>query len=306
MKFKILFSTLIFVILFSYVTFAQLTILSGPKQGSYHSFGEDIVSVTDPKPGNTFVNEVTSGAAYNYNQLIDPESPYKFALIQSDYLYYMQALDNRDNTEKTKPIKVIFPLAHEEIHIVTKAKSGLTKLQDLGKTKNGDQKIIVAIGTQDQGTYATANLIKDRSQIFWASRNIHFDDVMHELFMDRIDAFVMVGSAPLKKLDVNPQALAEEIALIELNNFNDWAKYYDNDTIYSNDYKWLEKDVPTFSVRTLLVVNESKLSDADKQTVNALKNGIMNHFDELKSDGHPKWKEVDLFDWTDSDWPMYK
>jgi len=306
MKFKNLLSTIIFVFLFSLVSFAQFTILSGPEQGSYHTFGEDIVSVTGPEPGNTFVNEVTSGAAFNYNQLIDPESPYKFALIQSDYLYYMQALDNRDNTENTKPIKVILPLAHEEIHIVTKASSGLTKLQDLGNLKNGDQKYNVAIGTKDQGTYATANLIKDRSQIYWASRNIHFDDVMHELFMDRIDAFVMVGSAPLQKLDVNPQALIEEIALIELNNFNDWAKYYDNDTIYTTDYKWLEKDVPTFCVRTLLVVNESKLTDADKQAIHSLKNGVMNNFDKLKSEGHPKWKEVDLFDWTDGDWPMYK
>ena len=288
------------------MTFAQYTILSGPEQGSYHRFGEDIVSVTGPEPGNTFVNEATAGAAYNFEQLIDPESPYKIALIQSDYLYYMQALDNRDNIEKTKPIKVVLPLANEEIHIVTKASSGLTKLQDLGNLKNGDQKYNVAIGTQDQGTYATANLIKDRSQIYWASRNIHFDDVMHELFMDRIDAFFMVGSAPLQKLDLNPQALIEEIALIELENFNDWAKYYDNDTIYTTDYKWLDKDVPTFSVKTLLVVNESKLTDADKQSINQLKRSIMNGFDKLKTTGHPKWKEVDLFDWTDSDWPMYK
>lgn len=306
MKFKNLLSTIIFVFLFSLATFAQYTILSGPEQGSYHRFGEDIVSVTGPEPGNTFVNEVTAGAAYNFDQLIDPESPYKIALIQSDYLYYMQALDNRDNIEKTKPIKVVLPLANEEIHIVTKASSGLTKLQDLGNLKNGDQKYNVAIGTQDQGTYATANLIKDRSQIYWASRNIHFDDVMHELFMDRIDAFFMVGSAPLQKLDVNPQALIEEIALIELEDFNDWAKYYDNDTIYTTDYKWLEKDVPTFSVKTLLVVNESKLTDADKQSINQLKRSIMNGIDKLKTTGHPKWKEVDLFDWTDSDWPMYK
>ncbi len=306
MNIRGLFSTLVSIVLFSSITFAQLTILSGPEQGSYHRFGEDIVSVTGPEPGNTFVNEVTAGAAYNFDQLIDPESPYKIALIQSDYLYYMQALDNRDNSEKSKPIKVVLPLANEEIHIVTKASSGLTKLQDLGNLKNGDQKINVAIGTQDQGTYATANLIKDRSQIYWASRNIHFDDVMHELFMDRIDAFFMVGSAPLQKLDVNPQALIEEIALIELEDFNDWAKYYDNDTIYTTDYKWLEKDVPTFSVKTLLVVNESKLTDADKQSINQLKRSIMNSIDKLKTTGHPKWKEVDLFDWTDSDWPIYK
>ncbi len=306
MKFKTLFSTLISIVLFSSMTFAQLTLLTGPEQGSYYRFGQDIVSVIGSDPGNAIFNQVTSGAAYNFNQLIDPNSSYKIALIQSDYLYYMQALDYRDNLEKTKPIKVVLPLANEEIHIVTKANSDLKKLQDLGKMKNGDQRMNVAIGTQDQGTYATANLIKDRSQIFWASRNIHFDDVMHELFMDRIDAFIMVGSAPLQKLDLNPQALIEEIALIELENFNDWAKYYDNDTIYTTDYKWLETNVPTFSVKTLLIVNESKLTEDDKKAIHKLKMGIQNKFDILKETGHPKWKEVDLFDWTDSEWPMYK
>jgi len=306
MKLKILFSTLISTILLSSITFAQLTLLSGPEQGSYHRFGQDIVTVIGLEPSTAIINQVTAGAAYNFNQLVDPDSPNKIALIQSDYLYYMQALDNRDNADKTKPIKVVLPLANEEIHIVTKANNGLTKLQDLGNLKEGDTKINVAIGTQDQGTYATANLIKDRSQIFWASRNIHFDDVMHELFMDRIDAFVMVGSAPLQKLDLNPQALIEEIALIELENFNDWAKYYDNDTIYTTDYKWLEKDVPTFSVKTLMVVNEAKLTEDDKNAINKLKNGILNNFDRLKAIGHPKWKEVDFNDWTDSEWPMYK
>ena len=306
MKLKNIILTILSVIVLSCVTFAQLTLLSGPEQGSYYRFGQDIASVIGSDPGNAIFNQVTSGAAYNFNQLVDPKSPFKVALIQSDYLYYMQALDNRDNAEKTKPIKVVLPLANEEIHIVTKANSGLKKLQDLGNLKNGDQRIKVAIGTQDQGTYATANLIKDRSQIFWASRNIHFDDVMHELFMDRIDAFIMVGSAPLQKLDFNPQALIEEIALIELENFNDWAKYYDNDTIYATDYKWLETNVPTFSVKTLLIVNESKLTEDDKKAIHKLKIGILNNFDILKETGHPKWKEVNLNDWTDSDWPMYK
>ncbi len=281
------------VILFSSsYTFAQLTILSGPKQASYFQFVEDISKVLN----GDVINRASSGAAYNYSQLVDPKSPVKIAMMQSDYLYYAQMMDNRRNTNTTNSLKVILPLAHEEIHIVTKKVSNLHKLQDLDS-------LIVAIGTKDQGTYATANVIKDRSGITWKSRNIHFAEALKEFLMDRVNAFMIVGSAPIDKLDLNPQAMVEEIALVELDDFNDWAKYYNNDTIYAEDYKWLEKDVPTFCVRNVLIVNEAKLTDADKAAITKMVIGIKNNYDVLKAEGHPKWKEIDFDDWSDSDWP---
>ena len=79
---------------------------------------------------------------------------------------------------------------------------------------------------------------------------------------------------------------------MELDDFNGWAKYYENDTIYRSEYKWLDKDIPTFGVRTLLIVNESKLTSADKQTVAAIKSGIIQNLDLLRQQGHPKWKKV--------------
>jgi len=288
------------------MAFSQLTILSGPEQASYYTFAQDIVNVVSPELGTPLINEATSGAAYNFQQLSDPNSPVKIALIQSDYLYYMQARDNRDNTEKTSHIKVLLPMANEEIHFVTKKNSGLTKLQDLGKVNPGDRGKVVAIGTTDQGTYATANLIKDRSKVYWTSRNIHFEQALKELYSDKIDAFVIVGSAPIMKLNMNPLAMVEELAFIPLTDFNGWAKYYDNDTIFASDYKWLEEDVPTFGVRTLLVVNEQKLTDDEKNKVKKIKLLIENRFDELKANGHPKWKEMDFTNWRADDWPFFK
>jgi len=284
---------LLAVVLFtSSQVFAQLTILSGPKQASYYQFVDDISRVSN----GDVVNQASSGAAYNFSQLVDPKSPIKIAMMQSDYLYYAQMMDSRNNSNKTNSLKVILPLAHEEIHVVTKKASNLNKLQDLDS-------LIVAIGTKDQGTYATANVIKDRSGITWKSRNIHFVEALQELMMDRINAFMIVGSAPISKLDLNPQAMQEEISLVELNNFKDWAKYYDNDTIYSTDYKWLEKDVPTFAVRNVLIVNEAKLTDADKVAITKMVNDIKNNYDVLKANGHPKWKEIDFDNWSNSDWP---
>jgi len=275
--------------------YAQMTILSGPKQASYFQFVDDIAKVLDGE----VVNQSSSGAAFNYNQLVDPKSPVKLAMMQSDYLYYAQMMDNRNNTNKSNALKVVLPLANEEIHIVTKKVSNLTKLQDLDS-------LIVAIGTKDQGTYATANIIKDRSQVYWKSRNIHFVEALKELAMDRVNAFMIVGSAPIDKLNLNPQAMVDELSLVELRDFNNWAKYYDNDTIYTTDYKWVETDVPTFAVRTVLIVNEAKLTEKDKADLAKIVNGIKNKYDVLKAEGHPKWKEINFDDWESSDWPKYE
>lgn len=279
--------------------FGQMTILSGPEQGSYYVFVDNIKTVLEQEEGLQYINKSTGGAVYNYEQLIDPKSPAKIALIQADYLYYAQALDFRDNTEKTKVIKVVLPLANEEIHLVTGKGKGLTRLDEM-------EKKIVAIGDKNQGTYATANFIKEKSQVYWSSRNTPFSQALNDLYMGRIDAFFFVGSAPVEKLQVNPAVMVDGLALIEMNDINNWAKYYIPDTIYTTDYAWLEKDVPTYSVKTVMIVNEAKLTEDDRVAITQLANGIKNQIDVLKVEGHPKWKEVDLYDWTDAQWPMYK
>lgn len=279
--------------------YGQITVLSGPKQASYFHFVDDMARVLNTDSETLVVNKETSGAAFNYDQLVNPKTPYKVALIQSDYLYYMQAMDMVNNTEKSSVLKVVLPLANEEIHVVSKKSLNIHKLQDLDS-------MTVAIGTKDQGTYATANLIKDRSKVYWKSRNIHFVDALKELAMDRIHAFMIVGSAPIEKLNINTTVLRDEPVIVELDNFNGWAKDYIVDTIYAKDYRWLNEDVPAYSVRTLMIVNEAKLNETEKAQVKQLMNGILNKYDVLKHEGHPKWKEVDFSDWNEADWPMMR
>ncbi len=299
MKTKISILILLFAVSATYSTFAQLTILTGPEQLTYYRFVEDLNTVIGGEDTKPFINRKSSGSADNFRQITDPESPYKVALIQEDYLYFMKAYDSRMNTEVTNSLKVIAPLANEEIHVVTTKESGIKKLQDL-------QKKIVAIGTKNMGTYATASLIKDKSKVAWSSRNIHFDQTLNALFMGQIDAFFIVGTAPIEKLNMNPKALSVPLDLVELNDFNGWAKYYNNDTIRTTDYMWLDHDVPTFNVKTLLIVNESKLTDEDKGELSELINELNANLAKLKEVGHPKWKEVNLQEWDAMDWPLYK
>jgi uncharacterized protein len=299
MKHKKSLLLLLMLLAFSSVVLGQMTILSGSKQATQYRFAEDIATIVAPSFDFKVVNKETNGSSDNFNQLIDPNNLYKLAIMQLDYLFYMQTHDMIMNTEKTKNLKVVVPLGNEQIHLVSKASKGLKGLQDLDKK-------VVAIGSSEQGTYTTASLIKDRSRVFWTSRNIHFDACLAALNTNEIDAFFIVSSAPVAKLDLNPQSMVDKLVLVPLEDFGEWAKYYMPDTIRKTDYRWLEQNVPTFSVGAVLVVNESKLSSADRDNIMKLKTAIQNKFEDLKTSGHPTWKQVDLMNWNESDWPLFK
>lgn len=295
---RLLLASLLFVTI-TFTSFAQLTILSGSKQSTQNHYVDDILKVVGPAVDFEIVNKNTLGSAYNLNQLADTSSPFKIGIVQADYLYYMQILDMRLNTEKTKNLKVIIPLGYDQIHLVTKESKGYKDLKEM-------EKKVVAIGSADQGSYSTANLIKERSGIFWTAKNTHFEDCVHALNNNDIDAFFVVNSAPIPKLDVNPQSMVDKLALVPLVNFNDWAKYYKPDTIHKGEYKWLDHDVPTFSVQELLIVNESKLSPEERDEVLKLRSTVQDKSAELRKSGHPKWDEINFHEWKESDWPLFK
>src|SRR4051812_9020045 len=98
--------TIAFLVLFafSFRAFAQMTILSGSKQATQYRLVQDMQTIFAPDVKIT--NKESSGSAYNFDQIADPSSPYKMAIIQADYLNYMQSQDMRLNTHKTEHMTV--------------------------------------------------------------------------------------------------------------------------------------------------------------------------------------------------------
>lgn len=299
MKFRTITLALAMTLIAFSQTFAQLTILSGPRDASYYQFVEDIRNVLAENNGVAIENRSTDGAAVNFQHLLDPESPHKIALMQADYLDYMNAVSRRDNITAINNIKVIVPLATEEIHLVTTKSKYLKNMHMLKES-------IVNIGDKTQGTYVTATFIKERSEIFWSSRNYHFDEALKELQLGNIDAFFIVGTAPMPKLDLHPDIMVDKLALVPLENFNGWADPYEAISITTSDYKWLEADVPTFGVKTVMIVNEAKLSDDEKDQLRKMVASLRELHPALIGKGHPKWAEVDLNNWDSSRWPLFE
>lgn len=280
---------------------AQVTVLSGPVEASYYKLAEDINNILGTEGKPLIVNKKSNGVAENFQELTDPDNPVKVAFMQLDYLSFMKAQDLKQKTNKTQSLKVILPLAIEEIHFLTKKSSGLTKLSDLDTT------VFVAIGGQKSGTYATAQFIKDGSGIYWKSRNLNFNDAIKALAFDEVKVMAFVSSAPIPLIDLQPLMMKPETkpTLIELENIGGWADYYEPITFTPDIYQWLDKTIPGYGVRTVLVVNEAKVTPAERESIQQLGSQIKSGLTKLREKGHPAWNTVDFSKWNSKSWPMY-
>jgi TRAP-type uncharacterized transport system substrate-binding protein len=110
----------------------------------------------------------------------------------------------------------------------------------------------------------------------------------------------------MELLNFNPQSMVTQLSLMNLENVNDWAKYYAPKTIAAGTYKWLDSDVKTYGVQTVMVVNNSKLTAEDKLLIDQFKSSVESHYLTLVEIGHPKWAEVNFANWDPSNWPVYK
>lgn len=290
MKKSILF-TLVFLFLLSSFSFAQdeLKMISGMVRGSYYRFASDIKRVStiplDISP--------SGGSLENFNKLSSTTEPL-IAFIQYDVLIYKKYKDRENKTNLTNNIRVLTPLAGEEIHLICRKDDNINNLVDL-KNKR------VAVGSKNQGTFITASLIKGLRQIDWIDVPIGFDKAFPELLAGTVDAIFYVGYAPATKL--YRFTAHEKIKLVPL-------KYRKLKTIYSpafipaGTYKWADYDVETYAVKSVLVTNANNESDQIKMQYIQLLQDIKKNIDVLKKEGHTKWKDVN-FDFQEVKWPIY-
>lgn len=110
---------------------AQITILSGPEQGSYHQFVSDLEKLLNNDSVKLIVNQPTQGATINLENIANPQSPFKVALVQEDYMFIMQNKDILQRTKTMSDIQVIYPFVKEEIHLVTRKDKSINTLKDI-------------------------------------------------------------------------------------------------------------------------------------------------------------------------------
>jgi TRAP transporter TAXI family solute receptor len=277
---------------------AEFKIVTASERGTYIQIGRDLARFVAPAADINLEVLPSAGSAENVQRL-RYEPGVKFAMVQSDV--YQAFLDeaaggNDDAAAMIRPLRVIMPLYNEEIYFIARADSPLNFVHEIKDAK-------INAGALRSGTaLSTTTLYRQMFGSGLPDANASFlsnEEALVKLISDKsLDVVVAVGGQPFKLLvDMKPEARQ----LIKLLKFDPRhpsseaaLKTYFASTVRASNYpNLLAEDVPGLAVKAFLVTYDYKLNT----TVNHLgkfARSLCSNFSTLQSQGHPKWREVEL------------
>lgn len=265
----------------------NMSILTGPEAGTYYRFGEDIATVIEHDCGAKVEVKPSSGSIETFHRLRN-EKYSQLAIVQEDALEYLGRSDDTTLKEWATKFKYVFPLYMEEVHLVARKGSRITRLEDLARRR-------VAIGEAQSGTNLTSAIILLNANISVEPEEIGTEAAIERLFASdpaqRIDAMFYVAGKPIRLLSDDDKRLSD-LTLVTIETPGVTSKYLPA-VITREDYRWLDRDVRTVGVRAVLMSFDFRQEQCENVAMVA--NRIEANIEELRERiGHPKWKLVDL------------
>lgn len=273
-------------------------IVTASERGTYIQIGKDLAKFVAPQAQIELEALPSAGSAENIHRL-RYEPGVKLALVQSDVY---QAFINQGNAGDTnaaaiiRPLRVIVPLYNEELYFIVRADSPLNFVHEIRDSK-------LNVGPLRSGTAMSSTtlyrLMFERSVSDDRVSFLSNEDALVKLTGDKsIDVVVVVAGQPAKLLvDMKPEARA----LIKLLKFDAEhpaskaaLKTYFPSTVRAASYpNLLTEDVAGVAVKAYLVTYDYNLPATQTRLAQFAKSMCQN-FEQLQSEGHPKWKEVSL------------
>jgi TRAP transporter TAXI family solute receptor len=202
----------------------------------------------------------------------------QMGIVQSDVLAFVSRVQTDPVLKRiAKKTKMVFPLYNEEIHLL--GRWDISDFDELGGKK-------VAIGKEGSGTYLTAKLLFEVSDVRPAEMiTIGTDDALAQLKQGTIDAMFYVAGFPVKlfKEDVTEE---DKLSLIPILN-KSIIEFYPRAEIPGNTYPWQPETINTVAVKAVLV--SFNFRRANCEYVGKFAQIINSNIDWLKENGHPKW-----------------
>jgi uncharacterized protein len=217
----------------------------------------------------------------------------QIGIVQSDVLAFVTRIHGDPVLRRiARKIKLVFPLYNEEIHIL--GRKEITDFDDLTDRR-------VAIGREGSGTYLTARILLKMADITPRETVlIDTDEALTELKNGRIDAMFYVAGYPVK-LFAEKVTEADNLALVPILN-KTVQEFYQRVDIPAKAYSWQPNVVTTAAIKAVLVSFDFRRADCDH--VGRLAETVSRNMDWLVTNGHPKWRSVDL-DYPLRGWEQY-
>lgn len=270
---------------------AQLSIMTGAPTGTYIQIGRDLDRLMQ-QCGQRL--EVVESAGSLENFLAVRQRPNtQFGIVQSDVLEYMQTFASQDAAiaRAIAGVRIAFPLYNEEVHVL--ARRDIADLAGLAGKR-------VAIGVENSGTFLTASLMLSLTGTEPAEKALIAPaDALPQLKAGQIDAFFYVAGAPAA-LFAEGEIDPGQFHLLPLRDPTLQAVYQPT-TLAANTYAFQTEPVEMVAVKAVLMTYDysptrNRYHRTSCQGVSDLAALILTRIDNLRAEGHPKWKSVDLTD----------
>jgi len=217
----------------------------------------------------------------------------QFGIAQSDVLEYLSTFAAEDPAvaRAMLGLNIALPLYREEVHIL--ATTGIADLEGLTGKR-------VAIGPEASGTFLTASLVLDLAGVKPAEvLMLDGETSLAALTSGRIDAFFFVTGAPARLFETT----AIDGARFHLLPVTDRVlrAVYPPAVIPAGTYPFQPGPVEVISVGTMLMSydfdpNRNFYHRESCRTVSDIAHLVALRLPELRQNGHPKWRQVELND----------
>ncbi|AOY60423.1 MULTISPECIES: TAXI family TRAP transporter solute-binding subunit [Desulfococcus] len=270
---------------------ADLGIITGGEKGTYYQFGLDLQKLTRDKGIRLNVYNSKGSIENIYAVFKRPRT--QMGIVQSDVLAFVSKVDTHPTLVRiARKIKMVFPLYNEEVHLL-----GRRDIEDF----DGLTGKRVAIDREGSGTYLTARLLFEISGIKPGEMlTIGTDEALERLKAGTIDAMFYVAGLPVK-LFTEKVSAEDGLAFIPIRGKN-IVEYYPSAEIPADTYAGQPDTVPTVAVKAVLVSYDFRQSNCE--SVGRFGRILADNMEWLKTNGHPKWRSVDL-DYPLKGWEQY-
>jgi TRAP transporter TAXI family solute receptor len=279
--------------------------VTGSKTGTYFQFGNDIADTVKTAGIDILVKE-SKGSIDNIKRLDSRENA-AFGIVQSDVLGFLSRSAKPGMKQIANRIRLIFPFYNEEVHLF--ANKSIQQFGDLQGKR-------VVVGEASSGNWLTAtNLLQMTSVRPAETVNLPPVKAVTAVLEGKADAMVYVAGKPvalftkLGNLKEQPEyaPLFENVHFVPLRDAA-MLQEYETSSIDPDDYAWITEPTPTIAVKAVLMSFDfsSRKSAYYRERCDALATigrSIRSNIGNLKKNGHPKWREVNL-ETTTGNWKL--
>jgi TRAP transporter TAXI family solute receptor len=262
---------------------AELGLITGGERGTYYQFGLDIQKLLKQAAPTIALNVYPSKGSVENIYAVYQRPVTQMGIVQSDVLAFVFRIQSDPVLRRIgRKLKMVFPLYNEEIHIL--GRKGITDFDDLADRR-------VAIGREGSGTYLTARILLKMADVTPRETVlIDTDEALAELKAGRIDAMFYVAGYPVR-LFAEKVADSDGLALVPVLN-KTVLEFYEQSEIPAKTYSWQPTPVQTAAIKAVLVSFDFRRADCEY--VGRFAQAVTKNMDWLITNGHPKWKSVNL------------